>query len=225
MKSILRGSRARTIAGLVVLAGLAPFLLALMACLEVPVGDPETSRVDPALSGVWRSESKGESGGLWIIEPWDARTWIVTVLWAGNDDAADEAASTATTEGPAQAGQAELESQGAYKAWLATFNGVRFLVLEPKQVVRETEGMNPDMWMVFKTAQPSADRLELRLVGPDLFDEVETTAEADAILAKHANDPELVSSGESDAYTLRRVPESEYGGVEEQLEALGIFAY
>ena len=83
MKLSISSSRARTIAGLALFAGLAPFLLALMACLKVPVGNPERSRIDPALSGVWRADH-GQSGTLlgelWIIEPWDARTWIVTTL-------------------------------------------------------------------------------------------------------------------------------------------------
>ena len=63
MKLSISGSRARTLAGIVIFAGLASFLLALMACLKVPVGDPEKSQVDPALSGVWRAEQKGKSNG------------------------------------------------------------------------------------------------------------------------------------------------------------------
>jgi len=49
------GSRARTIAGLVLSAGLRPLLF--------------------ALSGVWRVERRGRSSdGLWIIEPWTRGT-------------------------------------------------------------------------------------------------------------------------------------------------------
>jgi len=55
MKLSISSSRARTIAGLVMSAGLGPLLL--------------------ALSGVWRVERRGRSSdGLWIIEPWTRGT-------------------------------------------------------------------------------------------------------------------------------------------------------
>jgi hypothetical protein len=230
MKLSINSSRARTIAGPVVFASLAPFLLALMACLKVPVGDPEKSRIDPALSGVWQVDHKTgiSDEGLWIIEPWDARTWIVTILAATDDDSADEvtsvdeATATTTTDAISKLANSGLSSSREFKAWLATFSGVRFLVLEPKRVVRASAGMKPEFWFVFKVTQPTSDRLELLLVGGDDITDAKTTAKAEAILRRHARDRSLYGGTNHELQALLRVPETEYGRVEELLETLNI---
>jgi hypothetical protein len=222
MKLSISSSRARTIAGLVLLAGLAPFLLALMACLKVPVGDPEKSRIDPALSGVWRVEHNGKSSdSLWIIEPWDARTWIVTMLDARDDDSADEAAATTPRDVLTLLESSGPESIDAYKAWLATFGGVRFLVLEPKSPIRDLMGEKPEFWPTFKVQPTTAGRVELRLVIGKDIDKAKTTAQAEAILRKHARDPALYGDG-SESYVLLRVPETEYDRVDALLESLNM---
>jgi len=226
MKLSISSSRARTIAGLVLLAGLAPFLLALVACLQVPVGNPERSRIDPALSGVWRVEPQGtRNDALWIIEPWDARTWIVTVLDAKDDDSADDSTDEAATTTPRDV-LTLLESNGpasidAYKAWLATFGGVRFLVLEPKSPIRDLMGEKPEFWPTFKVQPTTAGRVELRLVIGKDIDKAKTTAQAEAILRKYARDPALYDDG-SDSYVLLRVPETEYDRVDALLESLNM---
>ena len=226
MKLSISSSRARTIAGLVLLAGLGPFLLALVACLQVPVGNPERSRIDPALSGVWRVEPQGtRNDALWIIEPWDARTWIVTVLDAKDDDSADDSTDEAATTTPRDV-LTLLESNGlknidAHKAWLATFGGVRFLVLEPKRPLHDLTGEGPEFWYALKVQKQTAERVGLLLAIGKNIDEAKTTAKAEAILRKHARDPALYGDG-SESYILLRVPETEYGRVDELLESLYI---
>lgn len=215
-------SRARTIAGVAIFAGLGLFLLALMACLKVPVGNPEKSRIDPALSGVWRAENTVESSAaLWIIEPWDARTWVLTALSAKEDESADDAAATTPGDVLTRLESRGLESIDKYKAWLATFGGVRFIVLEPKKALRELSGEKPEFWFVFKVKQPTADRLELFLVDGKQILKAETTSEAERILRKRARDPALYGNG-SDSLILSRVPVAEYSRVEEVLESLNI---
>jgi len=222
MKLSISSSRARTIAGLAMLAGLGPFLLALMACLKVPVGDPEKSRIDPALSGVWRVEHNGRSSdSLWIIEPWDARTWIVTTLDARDDESADESAATTPRDVLTLLESSGLESIDAHKAWLATFGGVRFLVLEPKSPIRDLMGEKPEFWPTFKVQPTTAGRVELRLVIGKDIDKAKTTAQAEAILRKYARDPALYDDG-SDSYVLLRVPETEYDRVDALLESLNM---
>lgn len=217
MKLPISSSRARTIAGFAIFAGLGLFLLAQMACLKVPVGNPEESRIDPALSGVWRVRQEGESSeSLWIIEPWDTRTWILTTLDAEDDDSANEAAATTPADALTQLESTGLESIDAYKVWLATFSGVRFLVLEPKQALRDLAGEKPEFWTVFKVQEPTADRVDLLLVAGERIVEAETTAEAERILRKQARDPALYA----DSFILLRVPEAEYGRVNELLESL-----
>ena len=66
----------RTVAGLGVAAILLPMLIGVLACLPVPIGNPEKSRIDPELSGVW-FDVFHES--LWLIQPYDRRTHLITL--------------------------------------------------------------------------------------------------------------------------------------------------
>lgn len=73
----------RTLAGLALAAILLPILIGTLACLPVPIGNPEKSRVDPELSGVWFDVFEET---LWVIQPYDRRTYLVTLydFWAGD---------------------------------------------------------------------------------------------------------------------------------------------
>jgi hypothetical protein len=61
-----------------------PFLVGNGSCyvLRTPIGDPEHAWADPRISGVWVTgnveDPKEYSAELWIFEPYDARTWLVT---------------------------------------------------------------------------------------------------------------------------------------------------
>ena len=93
------GRRNRSRAGVIVSILIVPLLLGVMACfvLPVPIGDPEKSRVDPAMSGIWFAADESE-GWLVALEPYDKRTWLVT--WMMLEAATDE-------DNEAEAGEAE----------------------------------------------------------------------------------------------------------------------
>jgi hypothetical protein len=91
------GARRRSVAGLVIALLALPFLLGADSCyvskLISPVGDPEHGWADPRLSGVWlaggddwlktlgKPDPPSEfSATLWLFEPYDSKTWLVT--WA-----------------------------------------------------------------------------------------------------------------------------------------------
>ena len=62
-------------------------LLVLMAgCLDwdddpVPLGDPEKSRVDSWFNGLW-----WDGDEVWVFEPYDKRTWLVSFYWVEYGD-------------------------------------------------------------------------------------------------------------------------------------------
>jgi hypothetical protein len=64
-----------------------------MGCFELPapIGDPEKSRIDPAMNGIWIDESGDFDGVVMIFEPYDKRTWLVR--WMPLEDS-DVAAAT-----------------------------------------------------------------------------------------------------------------------------------
>jgi hypothetical protein len=79
--------RWRSFAGLAIALVMLPFVLGNDSCwvLKTPVGDPEHSRIDPRITGVWlTAEANGRlpeyEGALWLFEPYDARTWLVTLF-------------------------------------------------------------------------------------------------------------------------------------------------
>ena len=69
----------RSLTGLGIAAILLPVVVSLVACLPVlpvPIGNPEKSRVDPEMAGVWFDVFQEN---LWLIEPYDRRTYLITL--------------------------------------------------------------------------------------------------------------------------------------------------
>jgi hypothetical protein len=191
-----------------------PFLLALLACLPVPIGNPEKGRIDAELTGAWLAPAEGDDkGGVFLLEPYDTRTWLVSTVGARTDRTS---AQTATPATPPADGLAGLERDGlefelaVYKGWLTRIQGVRFLVLEPKLSVTDT-GMTPTLWFAYRIARPAPDTLELRALKSDRgeFTHVTTTAEAEAVIGTHLDDPEFYDA----AFSLSRVATSDYARV------------
>ena len=111
MRSPLRSPRGRTIIGLTLAVLFVPVVLGITACFELktPIGDPHHGWADPRISGVWLSGDplpKEHEATLWLFEPWDDKTWLVTLL---DFDEADTDESSPAGE----SGIAETESVGA----------------------------------------------------------------------------------------------------------------
>jgi hypothetical protein len=97
MRRILQQPRGRTIAGLVVGLLFVPVMLGISACLETPIGDPEKGWVDPRVTGIWLGGDpvpEDFNAQLWLFEPYDSRTWLVT--WVRYEESDEE-----ETEAPA----------------------------------------------------------------------------------------------------------------------------
>jgi len=120
--SLLRNShsadkRRRSVAGAVLGILALPVLLGVMGCfvLPVPIGDPEKSRIDPAMTGAWIGQGIEHEVWVYLLEPFDKRCWLVTwIMLESVDDAVPvrpDAPPPATTgseqEGPGKAPQGE----------------------------------------------------------------------------------------------------------------------
>ena len=53
----------RSASGMVLMLAIIPIFAGLLACMPVPIGDPERSRIDPEITGVWFLESDGTKIG------------------------------------------------------------------------------------------------------------------------------------------------------------------
>ena len=69
----------RSVTGLLIAIASLPVLMSLLACIPVPLGDPENSRIDPDLNGLWIMED-GPDEWVLLFEPYDKRTWLVSMV-------------------------------------------------------------------------------------------------------------------------------------------------
>ena len=68
--------RIRSASGAVLMLAIIPAIVGLLACMPVPIGDPERSRIDPEITGAWVWLNDGDSS-FFVFEPYDKRTWLL----------------------------------------------------------------------------------------------------------------------------------------------------
>ena len=165
-------SATRSTTGAVLMLAIAPFVVVLLACMPVPIGNPERSRVDPAISGVWLATSDGDEV-LYAFEPWDKRTWIVTGVSVEEGD--------------------EDVPIVVYKVWRSKHGGERFMTWEPR-INYGNEEFQPEMWIVFREQREGDGRMSLHMVNgdDDVFDGLDETRRAyEKVLRKNARNPDI----------------------------------
>jgi hypothetical protein len=156
MLSFLHAPRGRSLLGAVLAVSFVPVLLAISACLDTPIGDPEQGWADPRISGVWLTGLDGEltdhEGYLWVFEPWDGRTWLVTSAGfsaeAPSSDAPPEqdpaAGAAAAVESVEPTAPASIDEEAAAAAPAS---------LDPQEVLR----------LLATLAEPPATPLDVEL--------------------------------------------------------------
>jgi hypothetical protein len=231
-------SKSRSLSGAALMLLIIPIFAGLLACIPVPIGDPEHSRIDPDLTGVWVVPANGgefDESGFYVFEPYDKRTWLVTGagLVEGSDadlskydlNTYDGFAELAAAE-PVDEYHVSLNHIQVYKVWLKKLGGELFMTWEPKLLL-EDGVPDPEVWLVYRIAKKDRDRFEMHYVDgeSDLFDDVDETRRAyERVIRKNADNPELYlqsgSDPESDKITLVRAGESELEFVEKLLETI-----
>jgi len=76
--------RNRSLTGAVIAVLVLPVFAGLLACMPsfpVPIGNPEKSRIDSDISGMWIS-SDGSQTMIHLYVPYDKRTWLLTAGFA-----------------------------------------------------------------------------------------------------------------------------------------------
>ena len=247
--SALAGRHNRSRAGLVVAILILPMLLGVMACfvLPVPIGNPEKSRIDPALSGAWIADT--DDGGAWalVFEPFDKRTWLVTWLFleevldetttdgAGEDSAAssaekesdsEDATSTESSDekksvlGVLIDGRFEIEGVGIYKGWLTKIKGEVLMTWEPKLTLSSENAMTPKYWWITRIRRVDDNFLTLDYINPDAdaFDGVETQSQAEKAIRQHIKEPELFMEEDEFPNVYARISQEHFDVLSDLLE-------
>lgn len=219
-------SRLRSRLGVLVAMVLIPLLLGVLACMPVPVGDPEKSRVDPAISGIWLSSLEADAP-LMIFDPFDKRTWLVSMFELKEEQpvASGQADSASSDNDERATSVINLSQQHQYtieefvlcKGWLTPIGDGRFLTLEEKNF---DPGSEPGHWWVFRVKVVAEDQIQLVALnaGFNGLEDIETSEEAEKVIRQNLENPELYG----DTLDYRRASQGELGVVDQLLEAFGV---
>lgn len=241
MMTLLRGPRGRTLLGLTLGVLFVPALIGITACLDIPIGDPEKGWVDPRISGVWLGgdpEPADYEATLWLFEPYDSRTWLVTFLEFGGpgedeDEGAAEPADSADTGadaampphpdellrllGTLAEPAAEPSGISLFKGWLTSIGDRRFLVLEPKLVLDSEGSFTPSTWFVLHIVV-QGDRMKLAIAEAEGLYDATSRGEAEQAIARGLADPDAYG----EPLLLYRIPRPAYEAVAEAVGRAGL---
>ncbi len=173
----------RTTAGIVMMLAIIPVFAGLLACMPVPIGNPERSRIDAEISGVWAWEADGDAGELYLFQPYDKRTWLVIGAaveagpeYTGEPLDIETARDTFRVLGSHEVGKDGITSPGtvAYKVWLTRLAGEHFMTWEPVGGFSGDGSHVPEYWFVWRLEKRDRDRFDLYLVNGEheAFEEV-----------------------------------------------------
>lgn len=211
-------SRSRSLSGLALMLMIIPIMAGLLACMPVPIGNPERSKIDPDMTGVWAvltDEHSDSDAVFYVFEPYDKRSWLLEGMQMQAGDLVDfDKYDLSTYQGfvdlakneKVASDQVYADGIVLYKAWLTKLSGEQFFTWEPKG---KTDALtdDPEFWLVFHVTKKDKNTLVLSMVDgdSDLFDGIEKSRRAyERVLKKHVKDPEIYG-GADDQYRLTLV--------------------
>ncbi len=211
---------------------MAPFLICVLACLKAPIGNPETSKVDSKLAGVWLAKD-GDDFAMLVLQPFDKRTDLVGYFMTESDEDADKGENpekeasqkdrdneddAKSGEGEEKLDQINVKEVLIFKGWLTTIGGQQFMCWEPKFTLDNERGMKPGPWFAWKV-KLKKNKLSLCPVD-DEKKAGETTKEIEKFIkANYLDDNELK---DKDWTHFRKIDKSKYDEVAKALEKMGI---
>lgn len=232
-----RHQRRRSGVGVLAAILFVPALLGVMGCLELPapVGDPEKSRIEPGISGVWLQDSEDSEKLLWMFEPYDKRTWLVRWVQLREkkiieDDGlelipSDDADDEPTALELLRAERLQAEGVALFKAWRKRISGRSFVTMEVKGILDSESGMESGIWWVAEVDLVDDDHLSMNFIKNE-FDEIEdgmSRSQLERIIRRNLDNPDLFTT-EVFGGVFERVPQTEYDVVADMLDEAGVMA-
>jgi len=203
--------RNRSLTGTVIAVLVLPVFAGLLACMPsfpVPIGNPEKSRIDSYISGMWIM-SDGSQTMIYLYAPYDKRTWLLTTYAIEIDEEFCSAEDFETAEDFLTYDQIivnfedkpnscfEVHANWIAKAWLTKLGGERFITIELKNYYDEDLGYELGEWLVNRVDLISPDVLRLRWIDADQdgFDSIDkakaTRRQYEKIIRKQPDNPEF----------------------------------
>jgi len=240
----------RSRSGLVGTALMLPFLLGVMGCFELPapIGDPERSRIEPGISGIWLDDGGELDGLMMVFEPYDRRTWLMrwieldTAKFEDDPEPDEDAVSgeqieleddaevaldpsgDRSTMDMLRGGDMQVGGVALFKMWRKRISGKSFFTMEFRGQFSSETAMEPSVWWGAKMRLADEDHLEVHFIDKD-FDEIEdemTRSRLERVIRRHHDNPELYS-GEN-PLLLTRVRLDDYDTIAEMFDDMGLMA-
>ena len=212
--------RYRSFSGALIAVLAVPVFLGLTACLPtfpVPVGNPEKSRIDPYITGIWKLE---DENSFYIFEPYDKRTWVLGGLEVHEDEEYCGEEFAAAYEEYLESDEPEVElgdyeelilamqrfgpdcyngefETASMKAWRTKLGGEWFMTWEPLGTFNADDGFGADEWLVFRIDTSVPNELQLQFINlehpaweplEDLDEEDITQRAIEKVIRKNADD-------------------------------------
>ena len=218
-----------------------PALLGVMGCLELPapVGDPEKSRIDPGMSGIWLQTDDNSDDLLWVFEPYDKRTWLIRWVELAektnddeedleaipSDDADESVDDDLTTLQLLQSGRLQANGVALFKGWRKRISGRSFITMEFKGMLDSETGMESGIWWVAKAELIDPDHLELKFVKNEFegIEEDMIQSQLERIVRRNVDNPEFYVD-EVFGGVLERVLQADYDIIAEMIEEAGVMS-
>lgn len=237
--------RYRSFSGALIAVFAVPVLLGLTACLPavfpVPVGNPEKSRIDPDVSGIWVDE---DEESFWLFQPYDKRTWILGTLYISEQDCEERELAEADLDADDVVSEfgfydslmLDLERYqsdcfesehlpGVIKAWRTKLGGEWFMTWEILGNFNAETEFESQEWIVFRIDKSDPGQLRLQWISSDhpAWDVYDGADEEDVkqrdverIIRKNAKDESFYDEGEE--FLLQRLQPNHYELIEDFLD-------
>ena len=224
----------RRLGGIVLALIMIPVFIGLMACMPVPIGNPERSKVDPDLSGAWLGVVD-DGATLLIYEQYDKRTWLMRnyEVTGSYEKSALELSYPEAIAGLDTS--ADLyEDHMIYKVWRTKLGRQWFETWEPWCGDDSCAGL-PDtlhgereekFWYTWRVEKLDADRIRMYMVNSDYdgFESIEgfdvgnedkntrnVRRAAEKVIKRNIDDPELYEYYEDDeSFVMFRMTAEDY---------------
>jgi len=228
------GKLYRRLGGLALALIMVPVFIGLLACMPVPVGDPERSKIDPARTGAWFGVVD-DTPLLLFYEPYDKRTWLMRNYEFSGSYAKPgiELTYADAIAGLNPDGEAPDDFE-LYKVWRTKIGKRWFETWEPWCEEGVCNGL-PDnvsrddrelFWFVWLVEQLDADRTRMYMVDgdSDVFDDIEdfeldedranlskSRRAAEKVIRRNLDNPEMYDHYEDDdSFVLFRMTQEDY---------------
>lgn len=145
----------------------------LVGCLKFPLGDPQSSKIDPDLQGYWLAEDDS-SASLTAIYPYDGHAYVMETFDFTKDQ-----------------GERKFQNHQVYKAWLTDLKGHKFLTLDP--LSQHLAPVAADRAYPLLRIDGREETRQVRAVDSDFpaFANAKSSADVAAIVTREIDNPKL----------------------------------